>query len=155
MPDSVMGSKRAGCPSFTFNRTGRCRKGFPVRSRRYDPFEQLPRLLSLDGCIFHPTRCRAHCSDPIQARLNGWSSFTDTRSGSTVYGHIRAMLLPSIGDRSATWQATLTISGISGAFGFDLVRKGNYVMYMGFGGRGPPDAPMFEGFVKQVLAKIP
>ena len=64
------------------------------------------------------------------------------------------MSLPA-GDQSRTWLATIRISGISGAYGFDLVRKGDYVMYLGFGGVGPLDTPTFEGLVTQSLAKIP
>ena len=93
--------------------------------------------------------------DAIQARLDGCSSFTDSYDGSTGHGTTRSMSLPPAGDQSAAWLATLTISGISGAFAFGLVIKGNYVMYLGFGGRGSLDIPTFEGFVKQAEAKLP
>ena len=93
--------------------------------------------------------------DTVQARLEGCSSFTDSYDGSTGHGTTRSMSLPSAGDQSAAWLATLTIGGISGAFGFGLVIKGNYVMYLGFGGRGSLDIPAFEGLVNQAMAKIP
>ena len=101
------------------------------------------------------TRNPAAAFEEIQARLNGCSSFTDTSKVATGYGTIGSMSLPPAGDQSATWLATIRISGISGAYGFDLVRKGNYVMYLGLGGIGPLDTSTLEAFVDKAVARVP
>ncbi len=60
-----------------------------------------------------------------------------------------------VGEQSVAWLASLRISGISAAYGFGLVTKGDYVMYLGFGGLAPLDTPTSEGFIDQALAKVP
>ena len=87
-------------------------------------------------------------------RLNACHTAKVTSQGQTVTYSIGQLSYPKVGNQSAAYNVSFTVSGITGSEDIVIWRSGSYLGGIALGDEGSVDTSLLQTFVSQAVSKI-